>query len=130
MFSHLIVKLFTVPQALAAGGESSGGGIPTNPGPNVNNTPVPKIDLSDANPLGKNTSITQILQNILDFLVKAGAAVVVLMVIIGAFQMLLSQGDPEKFNNGKKTILYTVIGYAILLLADGIALIVKNVLSK
>lgn len=127
MFANLIVKLFAVPQALAADGDSSGGG---NPGPNVADVPVPKIDLSDANPLGKNTSITQILQNILDFLVKAGAAVVVLMVIIGAFQMLLSQGDPEKFNNGKKTILYTVIGYAILLLADGIALIVKNVLSK
>ncbi len=51
------------------------------------------------------------------------------MILIGAFQMLFSAGDPDKFQTGKKTILYTVIGYAIIFLSSVIISVVQNLLT-
>ncbi len=80
------------------------------------------------NPL-KAETIQDLIQGILKFLVLLGAPVATLMVIIGAYQMLFAGGSPEKFETGKKTILYTVIGYIIILLALGLASVIKDVLG-
>ena len=37
--------------------------------------------------------------------------------------------QPEKFKNGKMTILYTAIGYGIILIGEGITLIIKDILK-
>jgi hypothetical protein len=76
------------------------------------------------------TDFTQILQSILSFGIKAGAIVVPIIVVIGAFQMMFAAGNPEKFKTGTKTIVYAVIGYIIILLAAGIIDIVKDVLTS
>ncbi|KKU94462.1 MAG: hypothetical protein UY26_C0001G0014 [Candidatus Jorgensenbacteria bacterium GW2011_GWA1_48_13] len=80
------------------------------------------------NPL-KADNIAELIQGILKFLVAAGAPVATLMIIIGAYQMLFAGGSPEKFETGKKTILYTVIGYVIILLALGLASVIKDILG-
>lgn len=51
------------------------------------------------------------------------------MIIIGAFQILFAAGDPEKFITGRRTIVYTAIAYAILLMARGIVAIIENFLT-
>ncbi len=82
------------------------------------------------NPLGdENMTFAQILCKIGDWLIQIGAPVAVLMVLVGAFQIMTSGGEPEKLNKGKKTILWTVVGYGILLLGWGIAEIIANVLG-
>ena len=43
--------------------------------------------------------------------------------------MVFAQGDPEKFAKGKKTILYTAIGYGIILIGWGFVTIIQDVLS-
>ena len=75
------------------------------------------------NPLGVST-ITGLIDAIIDFLIEIGAVLLVIIVLIGAYQMLFAVGNPEKFATGKKTIIYAVIGYAIILLAKGIELII------
>lgn len=55
--------------------------------------------------------------------------IAVLMVLVGAFQMLVSAGDPAKFQAGQKTILYSAIGYAIIFLGWGITSIIQSLLS-
>jgi len=80
------------------------------------------------NPLRAGT-IPELIQEILKFLVAAGAPVATLMIIIGAYQMLFAGGSPEKFETGKKTILYTVIAYVIILLALGLASVIKDILG-
>lgn len=80
------------------------------------------------NLLGAGT-ILDVIKKIAQFLVLAGAPLAVLMIIIGAYQMLFAGGSPEKFETGKKTILYTVIGFVIVVSAWGLVLVIQDILG-
>ncbi len=82
------------------------------------------------NPLGATETIPQLLDKITDFLVKLAAPIVAIVVVYGAFQILFATGDPEKFATGRKTILYAVVGYAIIWIGRGIAIIIENLLKS
>lgn len=73
------------------------------------------------NPLGLTETIPQLLEKIIRFLGEIASPIVAIIVIYGAFQILFAAGNPEKFATGKKTILYAVIGYAIIWIGWGIA---------
>jgi len=49
-----------------------------------------------------------------------------IMVLVGAFQLITSSGDPEKVSQGRKTILYAAVGFAIALVAGSITNIIKS----
>jgi hypothetical protein len=51
------------------------------------------------------------------------------MVLIGGFQIMTAGGNEEKVKEGKSTIKWAVIGYIIILLANGLVLIIKSVLG-
>ncbi len=81
------------------------------------------------NPLGVR-SFTELIYRIIDFLsFTIGPAAVTLMILIGAFQILMAGGNPEKVTTGRKTITYAVIGFALLLLADGIIYVIANLVG-
>jgi hypothetical protein len=50
----------------------------------------------------------------------------IIMVLVGAFQLMTSAGEPEKVSQGRKTIMYAAIGFAIALIAGGITNIIKS----
>lgn len=54
---------------------------------------------------------------------------VTLMALIGGFQFMTAGGDPKKVENGKKTLWYAVLGYAIIFLANGIVFIIRDILN-
>ncbi len=82
------------------------------------------------NPL-KSQTIEQLLDKIIFTLTYVIAApIAVLMIIVGAFQMLTAGGEPEKFSKGKKTILFAAVGFAILLAADLLISLVLEILGK
>ena len=70
-----------------------------------------------------------LLHAIVNWLITIGTPIAVGMVLFGAYQMIFAGGDPEKFSAGKKTILYTVIGYVIILIGWGMTSIIRNFLS-
>lgn len=72
------------------------------------------------NPLNFN-SIEDLLVGISKWAFDIATPIAALMIIVGAYQMLFSGGDPKKVQTGRQTILYTVIAYAIILLAWAIA---------
>lgn len=82
-----------------------------------------------SNPLQGTSSVTQLIQNIIKWLVEIGAPVAVVMIIWGAFQMLFSGGKPESFENGKNAILYAVAGYGIIVIGWGIVSIIQKLLQ-
>ena len=63
---------------------------------------------------------------IIDGLFALSIPIVSVMVLVGGFQILFASGDPEKFKTGKKTILYSVVGFTVILLAKGVVLIIQN----
>jgi hypothetical protein len=83
-----------------------------------------------ADPLGGSESFTSVALAVAGFLFwDIATPLAVIMVLVGAFKLITSAGDPEKVSEGKKTILYAAVGFAIALLAGGIVSIIKSVLG-
>lgn len=74
-------------------------------------------------------TIEKILDGIAKYLITLGGVIVVIMILIGAFQIMTAGGDPEKVKTGRHTILWSVVGFAIVLSAYGIAAIIKKLLE-
>lgn len=66
------------------------------------------------------TILEDILKKIKDELFTAGEFLAGVFMIIGGYQMITAAGDPQKFENGKKTLLFAGIGLLVVLLADKI----------
>lgn len=83
-----------------------------------------------ADPLGGNESFTSVATAVAGFLFwDVAAPLSVIMVLVGAFQLMTSSGDPEKVSKGRKTIMYAAIGLAIALVAGGAAKLVQNLVT-
>jgi len=54
-------------------------------------------------------------------------SIAVIMIIWGAIKYITSGGDAKKIEDGKKTIIYGVIGLLIVLFAGGIVYLVGSV---
>lgn len=89
-------------------------------------TPGQTVMLTD--PLGVS-DIGTLITNVLAKIAELGAPVAGVMVLIGGFQMMFAHGDPEKFAVGKRILLYTAIGYGIILLASGVGNLIQNLLT-
>jgi NAD dependent epimerase/dehydratase family enzyme len=79
------------------------------------------------NPISAS-SFTQVVANVTNFLLYIAVPLTAIMALVGGFQMITAGGDPEKFAAGRKTLMYAVIGFAIVILAGGVASIIKNLL--
>jgi hypothetical protein len=50
----------------------------------------------------------------------------VIMVAVGGFQFIMSQGDPQSAGRARMTIIYSVIGLAVAVSAEAIVAFVLN----
>ena len=87
------------------------------------------------NPLSCDTTETQSgVECVLNVLIKALWAIAIplatLMILVGAFLLMTSQGNPEKIESGKKTITYAVLGLVIIALASSIVAVVQSLLKQ
>ena len=89
--------------------------------------PIPQPGL--INPLGSGTTTCALLAKVAEGAILIGGALSGVMIFIGAFQFLFSGGDPKRVEMGKKTILYTVIGYVILIASSAITYLVADLLG-
>lgn len=88
---------------------------------------LPSFDI--INPVGFSGSVGEIVDRIINLLLLVGAPLATLMYVWAGFQFLSSAGDEKKISVAKKTVLWTTIGIAVLILSKGIILSVKNLLS-
>lgn len=80
------------------------------------------------NPL-KYKDVKDLINAIIDFLFKLSIPLAGLLLIIGGFMMVMSAGDTWKLERAKNLLLYTVIGFALILLAKGLVQVLKSVLG-
>ena len=81
-------------------------------------------------PLGGTETFTSVAVAVAGFLFwDIAVPLSVIMVLVGAFKLITSSGDPEKVSEGRKTILYAAVGLAIALVAGGIVSIIKSLLG-
>ena len=93
-------------------------------------TPGKPIIIPIPNPLGKTQTLAQLVKRVAGWLAWIGGSILTLMIIIGAFQIMTGAGNPELLSKGKQTIVWAVIGYAILLLSTGIINVVEDILGS
>lgn len=82
------------------------------------------------NPLGGVNTISDLLNKIIDGLILFASPVVVVMFIYAGYLYLSSAEDPKNITKAKDTMLYTVLGYGIILIAKGIGLIIQSFFSQ
>lgn len=68
----------------------------------------------------KAQSLGEFIEKIATFIFNVALAIFPLMIVIAGFYMVTAAGDPAKVETGKKIILWTLIGFFIILLAKGL----------
>lgn len=81
------------------------------------------------NPLG-DKSVQDLLALVLSTLTLLAIPIVTIMVIIGAYYIITSGGNPGKRTTGKNYILWAAVGFAILLLADSVVAILTDFITS
>lgn len=130
-------SLCNTPCIPATGGVGTPGSSPHTPGSGGVSTPSPSgsgVSLPLFDPLGCDTAsdspcVVQILQRIISQLILVVYPILAGMVFYGGFQMMFARGNSEKYGAGKKTIGYAVLGFTVILVSQGIAFIIKDLIS-
>ncbi len=81
--------------------------------------------LTSVNP-GANDDLNAMLSTLFSMVFGIIGVVAVIMIIIGGVNYTVSQGDSQKLQKSKSTILYGIIGLVIVLLAFAIVNFVLN----
>lgn len=74
-------------------------------------------------------SLEALLDAIIDFLIKIGAPLAVIMIIYAGLTWMFAAGEPEKITKARSIIIWTIVGYSIILVAKGILLVIQSVLG-
>ena len=110
------------------GGDNNGG---DNNGGNNNNGTGTSIDISGGgiqNPL-KFGSLGDLVGAINSFIFTVAVAVAPVLFVIGGFMIVTAGGNPLQVQKAQKLMLYTAIGLAVILLAQAIVAVIKNVIG-
>ena len=80
------------------------------------------------NPLGKTgpQDIPSFIKKILEIVVTIGTPIVTLAIIYTGFLFVKAQGKPEEITKAKQTLLYSIIGAALILGSFVIATAIKG----
>lgn len=116
-----ITLLALVPMAFAqpagSGNSNPSAGL-GNPAINPNSQGQ---DVTLINPLNAGTSLESFLINILQFIVRIGAIVIILMIVSVGYKFVAARGNSTKIEEARTMLLWTVVGALVLLGAEAIA---------
>jgi heme/copper-type cytochrome/quinol oxidase subunit 2 len=85
-------------------------------------------DVVLTNPLAAD-SIPAILDRIINFMLIIAAPIAVIMTIYAAYLFITAGDNQEKVKTARKTLMYVIIGVAILILSKGIVSLAKSFLE-
>lgn len=80
------------------------------------------------NPLNA-TSFEAIINNVINFIFGLAVLLAPLMILIGGALFITSGGNISQVEQAKRMILWTIVGFAIILLSKGVLGIIKQLLG-
>ena len=89
---------------------------------------TPTGDVVLTNPLAAD-SIPAILNRIIDFMLILAGPIAVIMTIYAAYLFITAGDNQERVKTARKTLMYVIIGVAILILSKGIVSLSKSFLE-
>jgi len=81
------------------------------------------------NPIGIEGGVEDILTRVISFIRNIAFIIAPVMYLWAGFQYLTSGGDDKKIGSAKNTLIWTTVGILIILTAEGIIYIVRNLLT-
>ena len=85
-------------------------------------------ELDNNNPRRFNV-VVPIALAVLEIFIRLAGLVAVVMIFIGAFRFITTQGSPDKATSARKTIINAIIGLVIVILATTIVNFIGNSLT-
>lgn len=85
------------------------------------------VDFKTLNPFGDAT-LLDIFKRILAFGRTLAVLVMPIMVIWGAFLILTASGKPDNLKKGRMVIMWAIIGFIIILAAEGVTELLQDIL--
>jgi len=79
-------------------------------------------------PIPPYSDIPSFINNLINQILMVVLPLATLMIVIGAFVFLTSGGQPKRVSLGKKIIIYTLVGIAIILFSKALISLIKAVL--
>lgn len=80
------------------------------------------------NPL-TTTKLTDVVDRILNVLFFVALAVAPIMILVAGFRFITGGGNPETLKGARQMLIWTAVGFGIILLSKGIVLILRNVIG-
>lgn len=123
-FFIVAILFFIFASPFVSFGQTSGG----NPPPQSGGQPQSGGCVTSGklcNPINA-TSINEVIKTILVGVIKIGIPIIALAIIYSGFLFVFARGKPEAISHAKSTLLYTLIGAAVLLGAWAIAQLISE----
>lgn len=80
------------------------------------------------NPL-KTDSLADLINTLIDFIFTISIAVAPVIILYGGFLFVTAAGRPEQITKARNILLWTAIGFVVILLSRGLITILKNLLE-
>lgn len=90
--------------------------------------PALAANVSFGNPLNAN-DLGSVLTNIMNYLKKIAGSIALIFIIIGGIMYMVSAGDKEMMERGKKTLIYALAGFAIVVASSTFTSEIQNALG-
>ncbi len=82
------------------------------------------------NPLGDDVkSFEDIINKIIDFIFNIALVLAPLMIVWAGGLYITSGGNPDQITKARNIIIYTLTGFAVILLSKGFVVIIKQLLG-
>lgn len=81
------------------------------------------------NPLKGVNSISELFYKIVDFIISLSYVVIAFFLIWSGFKFVAAQGSDDKLQDAKRTFYYTIIGALLIIGAQTIIAVLKNIFS-
>jgi Type IV secretion system pilin len=92
-------------------------------------TPIVNLDKDPEGVVSSTQGVFNALSSINDWIFSFFLIVAVLFILVGAWNVLVSRGDPEGFQTGKKMLTYAVIAIAVAVLAKSIVIVTARIVG-
>ncbi|MDO8633035.1 MAG: pilin [Candidatus Wildermuthbacteria bacterium] len=80
------------------------------------------------NPLQAKT-FTDLINNIMNFLFGVSIVVIPIMVVFAGFMFLTAGGNPAQFTKARGLLLWTAVGFGVILLAKGLTTVLRQIIG-
>lgn len=81
------------------------------------------------NPLGEGTTLLDVINRFIDYALVLLVPLSIIMVLLTGFFYMTAGGNEEKVKRAHQTLIWTIIGIAIVLLAKSAQLIIETALG-